>query len=150
VVAKGRVFVGSADGDGKIYCFGTESQPPNTPTINGPANGKPGISVEYKLVSDDPNYDNVRYIISWGDGKSETTGYYPSGEDVNASHIWNGYETYIIKVIAEDTFGIKSLPATFSVTMPVNKIFYSSFFDLVENFTKLFPILQKILDRTRQ
>ena len=48
-------------------------------------------------------------MFDWGDGTmSEWLGPYPSGDDVEKSHIWTEFGDYEVKVIAKDTFNGKS------------------------------------------
>ncbi|GAJ07970.1 unnamed protein product [marine sediment metagenome] len=137
-VADGRLyFVGAFT----VYCF-NDSNPPNTPNINGPPSGKVGIEYQYSFNALDPDGDDVKYIIDWGDDNSETTGFNPSGDDVKVKHIWNEKGTYTIKTRAEDSYGAISPEATYTVTILKNKVFQKELFYL---FFEQFPILQKIL-----
>ncbi len=69
--------------NGPVWHFTTinaTNNPPNKPKINGEINGKRGIEYEYKLVSNDPEGDNLIYCINWGDDTEEVwIGPYPSG-----------------------------------------------------------------------
>jgi len=76
---------------------------PNTPIINGPTKGKPGVSYNYTFMSSDPDGDNVFYYIDWGDGTNTSwIGPYLSGEIVTMSHSWMNEGTYPIKTKAKD------------------------------------------------
>ena len=95
------------------------NQPPEIPTITGHANGKSGEEYEYKLVTNDPDGDDVYYCINWSDDTGEVCiGSYESGEEVTASHIWNETGTYTIKVKARDIYDDESDWATLEVSMP--------------------------------
>ena len=127
------------------------NNPPNAPEIDGPTNGKTGTSIDYTFNAVDPDGDQVKYLIDWGDGNSDTTALNPSGIDLKVSHIWSSKGTYIIKVKAEDTYGLVSPEATLSVTIPRNKIVNNTFFQsYLQNHSDMFPILQKLLQRLGQ
>jgi subtilisin family serine protease len=80
------------------------SQSPTIPELNGPNNGVTGESVEFTLVSTDPDEDDIYYIVDWGDGSSsEWIGPYLSGEEVTVNHIWENPDTYEVKAKAMDT-----------------------------------------------
>ena len=51
------------------------TETPYAPDIDGPPRGNAGTEYEYKFNADDPNGDNVKYHIDWGDGNTETTGF---------------------------------------------------------------------------
>ena len=51
----------------KTYIIGMDT-PPLRPTITGSTNGKSGKELLYKFKSLDPDGDDVKYIIDWGDG----------------------------------------------------------------------------------
>jgi len=79
------------------------SYPPDPPTIDGPAAGKPEKEYEYTAVTTDPEGDQIFYLFDWGDGTSkEWFGPYNSGENVVASHAWSEVGDYEIKVMAKD------------------------------------------------
>jgi len=60
---------------------------PWPPTINGPSHGKPGQRLTYTFSTVDPDGDDVRFHIDWGDGSEEWTTYVPSGTGKSVSHI---------------------------------------------------------------
>jgi hypothetical protein len=125
------------------------NQPPITPTITGPAQGKIKVDIAYNITTTDPNGDNVSYFIDWGDGtNSAWIGPYPSGTTATQSHTWNKKGTYTIKAKAKDIYGNESYWGALSVTMPCsNNIpfvpFWMKFF---ERFPHAFPILRHLLD----
>lgn len=119
--------------------------PPNAPDIEGPANGKMGKSYNYTFNSFDPNEDVVKYHIDWGDSKSDTTGFYPSGADVTISHTWVKKGTYKIKVKAEDIFGLYSSESILEVTMPRDKNINIPFLKFLQYHPNMFPVLRLIL-----
>jgi len=118
---------------------------PEAPTIDGNNKGKPGEEYEFTIKSVDPNGDDVRYHIDWGDGTSGWTGYNASDEDVKVKHIWIEKGTYIITAKAQDTYGLNSSETTFEISMPKNKLINSYLYllkYLFERFTNFIQILQ--------
>ena len=96
-------------------------RPPNTPTITGPAEGKPDTFYKYTLTTVDLDGDMVYYYIDWGDGQvTEWIGPYNSGETATKTHQWANEGNYTIQAKAKDTFGAESGWATLEVTMPVS------------------------------
>jgi hypothetical protein len=82
---------------------------PDTPDIEGPTEGKPGIEYNYTFVSTDPEEDDVFYYIDWGDGQFvEWIGPFLSGEQITQCHSWATKGTYTIKAKAKDTNEIES------------------------------------------
>ncbi|MGB9774804.1 MAG: InlB B-repeat-containing protein, partial [Bacteroidota bacterium] len=78
---------------------------PNDPyTPSGPNSGYSGVSYNYSTSATDPNGDSLRYEFDWGDGSTTTTGYYPSGSTVYASHTWSSPGTYNVTVRAQDIY----------------------------------------------
>jgi len=122
------------------------NNPPGAPTIDGPTNGDAGDSLTYTFSAVDPDGDTVRFIIEWGDGNSDTTGFVPSGTDETASHTWSSPATYTITAKAEDSFGNIGPSATFTVTIPRNKDIHSHpFLRFLQNHPNMFPLLRTLL-----
>ena len=132
------VFTVVRDG---IYLYKYSNNPPDPPEISGPTNGKPGISYDYIFNAFDPDGDQVKYLIDWGDGKTDTTALNPSGVDVVVSHTWSKKGNYKIKVHAQDEYGLDGLDATFSVKMPRARASHGS---LYFRFLERFPILERL------
>ena len=119
---------------------------PDTPEIDGPTSGKVGTSYDYTFTTTDPNGDDVSYFIKWGDGDTEETAFYASGEEVTLSHIWNEQGTWIIEAKAIDPEGAESDWASLEVVMPVNQnTNYSPFLLLLQKIIQRFPILEQLL-----
>jgi glutaredoxin len=132
-----------------------EDNPPDTPAITGPTNGKSGIEYTYYARTNDPDGDQVYYWFDWGDGtNSGWVGSYPSGETGNANHTWNEQGTYQIKVKAIDQWGAESDWGTLEVSMPRNKainrpLFLQFLQNFFEKYPNAFPMLQAILQQSR-
>ena len=62
--------------------YGRENIAPNAPSIDGQTQGNTGTSYDYILNAVDPDGDDVKYIIDWGDKNSDETDFNASGENV--------------------------------------------------------------------
>jgi outer membrane protein assembly factor BamB len=129
------------------------SQPPSTPTIDGPSSGKIGHTYSYTVISTDPDRDNISYYVDWGDGSNTGwLGPYNSGVEQTVSHTWGIKGTYTIQVKAKDTHGVESGWGTLQVTMPMNSnMIGSPFLRLLELFfdrhSYVFPVLRSFFDQ---
>ena len=140
----------SADEIKEIYSYNGDESPSN-PIINGPSNGKAGVSYTYTFTSIDPNGDNISYYIEWGDGDITNWSDFQSSGPLgyNENHTWNQKGKYTIKAKAQDTYGEESGWGTLTVTMPRNKPFNFNFnllSWLFERFPNAFTILRYILE----
>jgi len=123
--------------------------PPEPPSITGETEGQYGEEYEYTFVSTDPEDQDIRYYIDWGDGtNSGWIGPYNSGQEITESHTWDARDTYTIRAKAKDIFDEESQWGTLEVTMPVNQQFYSFplLQRLLELFPNMFPILRNLLE----
>ena len=125
-----------------------DSQPPSTPTIDGPPSGRTGRPYKYTVLSTDPDGDDISYYIDWGDGT--TTGWigpYGSGQEQIMGHTWEKKGTYIIQVKAKDNYSAESDWGTLTVTMPFSYEPQFPFLTwLLERFPNAFPILRFLLE----
>jgi thiol-disulfide isomerase/thioredoxin len=118
---------------------------PDTPTLDGPNNGKPNIEQDFTLQTTDPDEDEVYYYIEWGDEtNSGWLGPYQSGEEITVSNTWSEEGSFTIRAKAKDNEDKESGWTTFDITMPrarynrinIIKIFeeiYNIFLDLLKN-----------------
>jgi hypothetical protein len=123
---------------------------PDTPTIEGPTNGKPGVEYDYTFMSVDPDGDDVYYMVSWGccgPGQDfHTYGRYESGVETIIEKGYGEEGTYIISAYAKDMDGAESDIATLEVTMPRSHQIFSMFFmGLLERFPYALLILRHLL-----
>ena len=81
------------------------NNPPQNSAISGPSTGDVGVSYTYTACTIDPEGDNVRYWLDWGDGSVTTTGWCPSGTEVLRSHSWSSDGGYVVRVKAQDIYG---------------------------------------------
>lgn len=118
--------------------YGRNNNPPDTPTINGPTNGKVGETLDYIISTDDPDGDQVFYWVSWFDGCPGIywDGPYNSSEQITKSYTYDEQGTFTISVKAKDIFDAESDSFTLEVTIPRSR---SSNIHLFERLVKIFP-----------
>jgi hypothetical protein len=139
------VFVGlTQSSPDTIFGMNITNNPPNPPNINGTNHGKPKTSYDFIFNSVDPDGNNVKYIINWGDTTSTTTDFNASGIGVTISHSWNKKGTYVITAHAEDEYGLISSETTLEITIPRNKALFTIQPILLWLFER-FPILRNLL-----
>jgi hypothetical protein len=126
---------------------GLVSNPPNTPTIIGEIKGSKKTSYDYTIQTTDPDQDDVKYYIDWGDLTTTLTGLYESGWELIISHIWNTRGTYSVKVKAIDKYCAESNWATLTVTMPYsfNKPMPQFLELLFQRYPNAFPLLRQLM-----
>ncbi len=124
------------------------SYAPTNPLIDGPNTGGVGIEYCWTFQSSDPNGDDIKYIIKWGDGNSNETGCFSSGEIVTLCHTYNKQGIFKIEVKAKECTeeGLESDWETLEINIPRNRIFNKiSFLDLFEYFTKYITKLKILI-----
>jgi hypothetical protein len=78
------------------------NQPPGKTTVSGPTDVDPDVEYEYSFEATDPEGDDVRYYIDWGDMTEGWIGPSPSGEPFYFSHSWSENGIYEVKAKARD------------------------------------------------
>lgn len=142
---------GGMTSTGPIWSFTTEkapNEPPTKPDIYGPPSGPPKANLCWVFDSDDPNGNQIKYIIEWGDGKSTETDY--STVAVEAYHTYEERGEYTIKAKAIDTHGAESDwsdPFTVSIKKSKNKAINTPFLQFIKNYQNLLSIFQRLLQR---
>jgi len=71
----------------------------------GPVVGMAGDSLSFRVATTDPDSDNVRYRVDWGDALGDWSGLLASGESCAVGHRWFVRDTYAVRVQAEDAHG---------------------------------------------
>jgi hypothetical protein len=129
---------------GDIWSFTTIiNEPPSTPLILGPSNGKPDETYIFHITSTDPEGDDILYHVDWGDGEvKDWFGPYDSGLEVTVSHDWSNKGTYTIKVKAMDVFNQESDLAEFTIAISKYKTINTLFQKFLENHPFLLIILK--------
>ena len=140
---------GGLKANGPIWSFTTEKEPnypPTRPDIYGSPRGPPGVELCWAFVSDDPDKNQLKYFIEWGDDNSEETDYYPEGMAVEACHTYENEGQYLIKIKAEDEKGLLSEESKFTIIVQKSRtVFHSLLLRLLERF----PILERLLEFIR-
>ncbi len=84
------------------YPGGNKQEPP---TIDGPTKGQPGVEYEYTFTLNDPEEDDIEFLIDWDDGTEEYwRGPYSSGEEVTVSHTWDEDDRYDVRAKSRDSW----------------------------------------------
>lgn len=84
------------------------NRPPNKPTITGPKEGKRNIAYTFTVVTTDPDGDDIRYIITWGDDTQDNSSFFKSGNSIQLTHQWTTWGIYKIQVYAQDPSNVTS------------------------------------------
>ena len=107
------------DYPGELVLTEKELPPSQPEKPYGQEIGKTNTTYTYQVISSDPEGDNIKYLVDWGDGNKEWTDFYPSGEVASITHSWNKEGTYEISVMAKDEKGAEggwSDPAIVTMT----------------------------------
>ena len=123
------------------------SNPPDTPNIDGPSEGKAGEKIDFTISTEDPDGDDVYYWIEWyqGDPNGYWDGPYASGEELTFNHTFAEKATYTIRVKAKDTYDKESGWGTLDFTAPKTKTRWSLLLGFLEHLFDRFPILERFL-----
>jgi hypothetical protein len=125
------------------FTTGEVNQPPNAPTIDGQTSGKPGTEYEYTFNATDPDGDDVKYYICWGDNTTNvTTDFNASGTEVIVKHTWDKDGKYTITAKAEDINGTQGPEETLIVNIPRSKAVNNP---LLLRLFERFPLLERLL-----
>jgi outer membrane protein assembly factor BamB len=155
ISADGSVYIcssndGTPEAWGYLHAFNTmeNNQPPETPIINGPAEGNIRKSIKYTFKANDTDHTPISFYIDWGDETHQQTIDNEPGIIISVYHTWTKKGTYTIRVKAIDTFGLESDWATLAVTMPLSyELPHFQFYKwLFERFPNAFPILRYLFE----
>ena len=103
------------------------NNPPNKPTISGPTTGYANHAYNYTILTTDPDDDNIKYVIDWGDQTLQQTTFESSGSIITVSHIWTKKGVYLVRVKAVDANNAESeWSDTLSVTIQGSTNFQDS------------------------
>ena len=119
--------------------------PPEAPTIDGPASGAAGASYDYDFSAVDPDGDDVKFFINWGDETSEWSDFTASETPITVSHTWEEQGDYTITVYAQDSNGLDGPESTLPITMPRNRIVRNPFIKFLQKYPNMFPLLRQLL-----
>lgn len=81
------------------------NEPPESPEITGPSQGKNGVEQTFEITGSDPDGNDLYYYLTWGDeSEEELVGPYASGRTISVTHTWAEKGTYVIQVKSRDAF----------------------------------------------
>jgi hypothetical protein len=141
----GIVWTDIRDGQEDIFFEYMElsvSNPPGKPSIDGPNQGDPDVAIPFTFNAVDPDGDQVKYHINWGDGNTDTTTLKPSGQDVEVSHTWSQIgTTFTISAYAEDANGVAGPSETKEIYIPRPRARFNNLFDIFPNLFRFLNII---------
>ncbi|UCF12930.1 MAG: hypothetical protein JSW06_01400 [Thermoplasmatales archaeon] len=121
---------------------------PDTPGIDGPTNGKVGVTYYYNFTINDIDGDPMFLWVDWDDGtQGPYTGPYESSI-VTLGHTWYEKGNYTIKAMTKDVHGKLSEWGYLEVNMPTSQQTASSswwFLQFLQNHPRMFPILRQLV-----
>ncbi|UCF50431.1 MAG: hypothetical protein JSU91_02820 [Thermoplasmatales archaeon] len=121
------------------------NNPPNKPTIDGPTSGNAGTSYEYTFTATDPDGDDIKYYIKWGDGEiTDWTVFQASGTTYSENHTWESEGTFTIEAKTMDQNDAESDWESFEVFIPRSRVYDK--YNLFERLFERFPLLIKLLN----
>ncbi len=94
--------------DSKTKTVRVGNHPPDAPIIDGPTGGAVGTELAYTFVITDPDGDDVKLFIDWGDNTSEKIGSSPPYTNVTVKHSWSEKGVYTIIAKAIDVYNAES------------------------------------------
>jgi len=119
--------------------FVNSNNQPNKPDApSGSVTGRVNREYEYSTFGTDDDNDLLFYLFDWGDGTdSGWLGYFDSGEECSATHIWIEEGDFEIKVKTKDLYDNESeWSDSLSISIPKGKLLGNF------NFLKLFNLLK--------
>ncbi|MDD1721761.1 MAG: PKD domain-containing protein, partial [Euryarchaeota archaeon] len=99
---------GAWSGNYPISIQVSTNNPPQTPVLSGPGSGTTGQSLTFTTTATDPDSDQVRLRVDWGDDTEDEYGLYASGTTISASHAWQAEGTYNVRAQVIDARGAVS------------------------------------------
>jgi hypothetical protein len=125
-----------------------ENEPPGKPVmVNGQTSGKPRTLMHFTFSAEDPEGNDISYMVSWGDGTYEPwTELKPTGTEVTFSHAWSEVNTYTINVRAKDQYEAKGPQTSFRITISKNRALTNPILiQFFEDFFNSFSIFKYLL-----
>ena len=80
-----------------------QQYPPSVPVVTGPSTTFSGDQTSFSMVATDPEGDDIKYGIIWGDDEIEWTEWFSSGEPCTIHHQWIQPGDHEVKVKATDS-----------------------------------------------
>jgi hypothetical protein len=117
-VLKVKDSKGASNTNETVAIITQPNRPPSDPNIIGPTEGSINIEYTYSIVSTDEDNDSINYIINWGDGTQDISGFQASGEFFFGKHKWTKSGKFTIKVTAEDNLTISTNELKITIDEP--------------------------------
>jgi len=90
---------------------------PDIPILNIPNQAYMGEILDVEFSCNDPNDDQIKFKIDWGDGITTTTDFYNSEEEGMEEHQYTNPGIYTISITAEDCDRMKSKVNTYTIAV---------------------------------
>jgi len=109
-------------------------RPPLIPHVpSGPTQVAVRETAYYRTYLVDERYTgSARYFFAWGDGRSDTTGYFSAEDTVTASHAWDSIGAYLVAVGAQGDSGFRGVwsdPLSVTVYSDSERVYRDTFAD---------------------
>ena len=98
-------------------------------------------------MSTDPDGDDLKYSIEWGDGEEDITGEFASGTPAIASHVWSEKGNYVISAKAIDRYGGESELGELTIKIPKQITTTNSYLQLLIHKFSNFKIFREIFSK---
>ena len=127
----------------------TNGNKPDKPS--GEIRGVTGEEYEYFTKFDHPELLDIQYGWDWDndDIVDEWTVFYPSGQTISISYIWESDGAYLIKVKARDANEMESSWSDpLAISMPKTKLIYNNiiFNQIKDRYPAIFIFINRLLD----
>jgi len=124
------------------------NDPPNKPTITGPAAGREDEVLTFTGVTTDPDDDKIYYKFDWDTSQSQWIGPKDSGEEATADKSWPNEGTYAIRVQAKDEHGaLSEWSDPLSVNIPRSRLFPFKLLNFLESLKQRYTGLNLIIEK---
>jgi len=110
-----QVAVSASDGHGGVSANSTRevyvSARPAQAQVTGPAGVPVGASTEFSFQASEPDGEQVRFLINWGDGTTEESNWVSSGTALTLAHAYGQAGYYVLQATAVDSAGAQAADA---------------------------------------
>jgi hypothetical protein len=114
--------------------------------VDGSTSGRPRTLMEFSFLADEPEGNDVSYMVFWGDGSYELwTEFKPSGQEITFSHAWSESKVYTMNVRAKDQYEAKGPQASLKISITKNRAIANPIIlQILEKLIDQFPFLDMI------
>ena len=127
----------------QVQVINNQPTKPNKP--DGPTEGKPGTSYQYRTYSNDSEGHLIKYGWDWNGDRvvDDWTDLFESGVEVTSSNSWYEEGTYSIRVKAQDEYGEESdWSEPLTISLPKYRMITK--IHLIDLLIEKIPILRNI------